>query len=234
MVDYAPVINAFANLDQKRQEDLARVADFTDIAQLVQDYKVTNERVLEDTIQRQQNAMEERFSHLGIADSTAATEYRNSMARENNLLRMQGKVNADLYGETLADQRLARGAKAFGLRELAREQQKEAALADYQLKQQQQADLEGKRAQNMNLLGVGAGIRNEDLNRAQGSPAAGLAQNLYGIQNNIQLARYNANINRLNADYQNQMMAYQARPNFGDSLLQLGGMAAGKFIGGVF
>lgn len=234
VVDYAPLINVFANLDQKRQQDLAEVANFTDIAQQVQDYKTMNERVLEENIQRQQNAMEERLSHLGISDSTAATEYRNSLAKENDLLRLQGKVNADIYGEGLADQKLARAAKAFGMRELSREKEGQSALMGYELAQRKEQNLEGKRAENINLLGAGAGVRGEDLNKAQGSPAAALGQNLYSIGNNAQFNRYNADINRLNADYQNQVLAYQARPNFGDSLLQLGGMAAGKFIGGMF
>lgn len=231
-VNFQPFIDTFANLNKERQRDLAQIADFGDIAQQVTDYKQMNSTLLEEEMARRNRATEENFAHRGISDSTAATEYRTSMARNADLARMQNNVNADIYGQDLATKRLATNAAAFGLREQGRQGQLQGAETGYNLAQQQQQDLETRRkaaiAENMNLFGVGAGLRGEDQNKAIMSRAPELANNTFAMMNADSLNRYNADIGRQNMNYQNELAAYNARPqSFGDKMLSLGGMGLG-------
>lgn len=235
VVSFQPLIDTIANLSAERQNDLAQIADFGDIAQQVADYKQMNNTLLEEQLMRRDRATEENFAHRGISDSTAATEYRTSMARNADLARMQNNVNADIYGQDLAAKRLATNAAAFGLREQGRQGQLQGAETGYNLAQQQQQDLEARRkaaiAENMNLFGVGAGLRGEDQNKAMMSRAPDLANSTFAMMNADSLNRYNADIGRQNMNYQNELAAYNARPqSFGDKMLSLGGMVGGAML----
>jgi len=236
VVSFQPLIDTIANLSAERQNDLAHIADFGDIAQQVADYKQMNSTLLEEELMRRERATEEGFAHRGISDSTAATEYRTSMARNADLARMQNNVNADIYGQDLAAKRLATNAAAFGLREQGRQGQLQGAETGYNLAQQQQQDLEARRkaaiAENMNLFGVGAGLRGEDQNKAIMSRAPELANSTFAMMNSDSLNRYNADVGRQNMNYQNELAAYNARPqSFGDKMLGLAGTVGGAMFG---
>ena len=60
-----------------------------------------------------------------------------------------------------------------------------------------------------------------------------LANTIFQQSNMDSLNRHQAQINQINAQYQNQMAQYQANPpSFGDTMLNLGGMGVGAYFGG--
>jgi hypothetical protein len=131
---------------------------------------------------------------------------------------------------------LAANAAAFGLREQGRQGRLQGAETGYNLARQQQQDLEARRkaaiAENMNLFAVGAGLRGEDQNKALMSRAPELANNTFAMMNADSLNRYNADIGRQNMNYQNELAAYNARPQgFGDKMLGLAGTVGGAMVG---
>ena len=100
-------------------------------------------------------------------------------ARNADLARMQTGVNADMYGNELAKQKIANYASAFNLREQGRAGQLAKEEAAFNLKSQERDQvLADKRAQNLNALQIGGGIMQNDLNKAQGSPAPALANQI--------------------------------------------------------
>lgn len=234
VIPFQPIIDVFANIGEERQNDLAQLGGFADIAREVADYKRMNDALLTEQISARDRAMEESFAHRGISDSTAATEYRAAAARNADLARMQTGVNADMYGNELAKQKIANYASAFNLREQGRAGQLAKEEAAFNLKSQERdAALADKRAQNLNALQIGGGIVQNDLNKAQGSPAPALANQIFALQNNDALQRYNLDLNRRNMNYQNELAAYNAQgPSFGEQLLGLGGQVAGAMFMG--
>jgi hypothetical protein len=237
VVEFQPFIDVFANLNEESQNDLAEIANFGDITEQVQNFKKMNNELLEEQIYIRNRMAEENFAHRGISKSTAATEYRTASARQNDLARLQAKVDADMYGESLAEQRLRTNATAFGLREQGRQGRLQAAQTGYNLEQQKLQDLESKRQiaiqENQNLFNLGAGIRGEDEAKAMASRAPELANQTFAMMNADSLNRYNSGVNAQNAAFQNSLLAYQnRRPSFGDRLLKLGGMAAGAYLTG--
>jgi len=235
LANFQPFIDTFANLNEERQKDLSQIADFSDISQQVADFKKMNQTLLDEEIQRRDRSIEESLAHKGLSNSTSATEYRTSMARNADLARLQNNVNADIYGQQLAAQRLDTNARAFGLREQGRQGRAQAAELGYNLERQKIEDLENKRKQaiieNQNLLGVGAGIRGEDINKAVMSRAPDIANQTFSMINADALNRYNSSVAAQNSAYQNQLMEYKMQPpSFGDRLLQLGGTIGGTML----
>lgn len=235
LANFQPFIDVFANLNEERQRDLAQIADFGNISDQVLDFKRMNQALLDEEIARRDRSIEESLAHKGLSDSTAATEYRTSMARNADLARMQNNVNSDIYGQQLAAQRLETNARAFGLREQGRQGRGQAAELGYNLERQRIEDLENKRKQaiieNQNLLGIGAGVKGEDVNKAIMSRAPDIANQTFSMMNADSLNRYNSSVSAQNAAYQNQLMEYKMQPSsFGDKLLQLGGTLGGSML----
>lgn len=235
VVNFRPFIDTFANLNEETQRDLAQISDFGNITQQVNDYKQINRALLDEDIASRDRLAEENFAHRGISNSTAATEYRAAAARNADLARMQNNVNADIYGQDLAARRLATNSSAFALREQGRAGRRTAAELGYNLEQQKQQDLERRRdraiQENFNLFNLGAGIRGEDQRKAMMSHAPEIANQTFAMMNADSLNRYNADINRQQANYQNQLAAYNSRPqSFGDKLLSVGGTIGGAML----
>ena len=240
LVDFAPFVQVMTELNQQRQQDMQELTNIPDYNQVVQNFKSLNQRLIEEDFQRQQNESLEYLNRRGYGDSTAAIEMRNSLAKNRAQALEESNVRGNLYGEQLRGMDLANRQATYGLREqgrLAREQQ---AQIEHQLRLEQKAQLDTARQQalqnQMNLFHVGAGIRGEDVNRAMATRAPDLANTIFQQTNADSLNRYQAQINQINAQYQNQMAHYQAQaaapPSFGDTLLRMGGMGIGTYFGG--
>lgn len=236
-------IDSVANLNEEMQRDLNEIANFGDIQRYVNDYKVMNQNILDQYINRENRRTEENFAHRGISDSTSANEYRAAFSKEAALARLQNNVNADLYAQDLADRKFASNAAAFSLREQGRQNRLQEIQNTYNLQQQNVNDLENVRRRaiedNYRMFGVGASLRGEDINKALASQAPEIQDRTFSMISGDNLNRYQAQVNAQNSAVQNQISAYNAQlaaynsrpPSFGDRLLQLGGMAAGAMMG---
>lgn len=241
VVDYAPVVQAFANLNQEQARDLGKIADFGNIQQDIDNFKQMQTTLLEDQFRNNRNNLETDLARKGKSQGSYGQEQRARNSYYENLLRQQNEVNATQYGENLADQRLGRNLTAYEARQQGRENQLNAAQGEYNLKQQQAQDLDYRRqvgiGENMNQFGLGQNLTGQDLARAMGGRAAELGNQMFAQQSADQANRYNADINRQQINYGNQMAQYNNKPigfrDFAGNLIGQGlGMALGGAIGG--
>ena len=216
VVDFAPVIETFANINQERAEDLAQITNLGNIQADVDDFKAIQKNLLNEELKQARLSQEEGLIDRGHYNSTAGDSLRAQLAREEALARQQVDLNSRMYGEQLADQRLNRNINTFGLREQGRQGQLTQAQSAYNLAQQQKEDLEQKHQaeiQNQGaLFQMGAGLRGEDASRAMATRAPELGLNQWAQTNQDQMNRYNADINRMNAGYQQRLAHHQAQP----------------------
>jgi hypothetical protein len=237
LVDFAPFVQVMNDLNTERQQDIAELTKLPDFNQTVQTFKDMNKRIVEDDFKRQENEGREYLNRRGYGDSTAAIEMRNSLGKNRAQALEESQVRGDLYGEQLKSADLANRHSAYGLREQGRMGQLQRAHLEHQLKLDQTHQLDAARQQALQnqsgLFAVGAGIRGEDANRAMATRAPDLANTIFQQSNSDSLNRHTAQINQINAQYQNQRTHYQATPpSFGDTLLNLGGKAGMMYATG--
>jgi len=232
VIDFQPLLKTFADLNEERVNALGQVANIGNIQEDIQAFREMQTALDDDMFMRQNRALEENLGRKGLSDSYAGQEARAFAERNQDLVRKQSEFNANLYGEELAAKRLGRNAQAFALDETGRAGRLQAAQAEYQLRKDQQADIENKRqtaiGENMNLLKVGSGITGQDLNKALASQAPQIANQTFQMQNADSLQRYTAGVNAQNAVYDRQRFAYDNRP---PSFLDLG-LGIGSAVGG--
>lgn len=237
VINFEPLLRTFANLNDERAAALGQVANIGNIREDIQAFRDMQTSLDDDMFMRQNRAMEENLGRKGLSDSYAGQEARAFAGRNENLYRKQSEFNANLYGEELAKKRLDRNAEAFALDETGRAGRLTAAQAEFQLRKDQQAEIENKRqtaiGENMNLLKVGSGITGQDLNKALASNAPQLANQTFQMQNADSLQRYTAGVTAQNAAYDRQRHAYDNRPpSFMDLALQGGGAIGGAMLTG--
>jgi hypothetical protein len=235
VVDFAPIIETFANLNQERADNLAQIADFGTIQQDIADFRQMQSSLMDERFLRDKNMLEEQLAHTGHADSTVGREERNLLKRNQTLAAQEADLNALQFGEGLADTRLNRNTNIFNLKEADRAGRLQAAQLQYELEQQKKADVEQLRQnalnENQNQLQIGANLVGNDLNKAMGNQANQQALQQMQVANQAQLGHYNANVNAIKAGYDMQMQQFNAKPlGFGDALKRL---AFAKLGGGV-
>lgn len=238
-VDFAPFIEAVAGIDQERMQDLAQVANLGNIQQDIAQFKDMQKNLLDEEFDMQNRANEERLAHSGMGTSTYAAESRALMARNQALARQQGDINANVYGEQLAAQKLARNKEAFGLRELDRQSRMGTETQKYALAKEHEADMERRRQmaieEQKNLFNVGSSIVSADLNKALANNVDETALNTFNSQATASMNRYKADIVRQQANYQNAMAAHQAKgPSFGEMAMGFAMPIVGNALGGMF
>lgn len=235
VIDFAPLLKTFASLNDERMAALGEVANIGDIRQDVQAFREMQTALDDDNFRRQNRELEENLGRRGLANSYAGQEARAFTARNQDLTRKQSEFNANLYGEELAAKKLRRNAEAFSLDETGRAGRLQAAQAEFDLRKDQQAEIEKRRqtaiAENMNMLKVGSGITGQDLNKALMSQAPQIANDTFSRQNADSLQRYTAGVTAQNAAYDRQRFAYDNRPpSFTDFALQAGGALGGAML----
>lgn len=237
VIDFQPLLTTFTNLNNERMNALGQVADIGNIQQDIQDFRNMQSTLDDEMFMRENRALEENLGRRGLSDSYAGQEARAFAARNQDLVRKQSEFNANLYGEDLAAKRLRRNTQAFALDEMGRAGRLQAAEAEFQLRKEQQAEIERRRqtaiGENMNLLKVGSGITGQDLNKALASNAPQLANDTFSRQNADSLQRYSAEVNARNAAYDRELAAYNSRPpSFTDFALSAGGALGGAMLTG--
>ena len=237
VVDFAPFVDVMNNLNDQRKAQITELSRLPDFDKYLDDFKNKGREVLQNEFKKQENENQEYLNRRGYGDSTAAIEMRNSFgaAKADILNKFDMDANTRSQQERARDQALRE--QEYDLGEKTRRDQLQKAQAEYQLKLDQHNQLEAQRQQKLQnqfgLFQMGSAGRNEDWQKAAMSRAPAL-YNQYFQQNSMDsLNRYNSQINATNAQYQNQLSAYNSkRPDFGSTMLQLGGTALGAAFGG--
>lgn len=234
---FEPVIKTFTDIVQERRNDLADIASFSGIDKQIQNFVTNMEQFNEENFARDRMGLEEDLAHKGWGNSTSGMEARALAIRNQNMVRNDSRVKADVYAEQLATQKLARDEKAFGLREAERGGRLKGALTGYELERQRLADEEANRQAaltgNTNLLKIGAGIKQQDFDNAAGTRAPDIASQTFQLQSGDSLGRYNAEVGAKSKEYEMAMMDYANRPpSFLDFALQAGGAIGGAMLTG--
>jgi hypothetical protein len=237
MIDFAPIIETFANINRDRMQSLGQIANIGNIEQDVADFKKMQSALIDEQFQIKNAENEERLAHSGRGSGTYAAESRALMARNEALARQQGDIQASIYGEDLASKRLGRNKEAFNLQEMGRQGQLQSAQGQYDIAKQHEADMEKRRLmaieENKGLLNIGSGIIGQDLNKAMANDNAGISLNTFNAQANDSMNRYNADVKRQMANYDMAMNEYNSRgPSMMESLLRTGAQVGGAIYGG--
>jgi len=221
MIDFAPLINTFANINNDRMQALAQVADIGNIAQDIDNFKRMQSTLIDEEYRIKNMDNEETLAHRGRGAGTYASESRAAMARNEVMARQQADINASVYGEDLATKRIARNKEAFNLQEVGRQGQMQFAKDEYALAKEHEADMERRRQQaleeNKGLMNIGGAITSNDLAKKMGGQTAQLAAQDFQMRSADSINRYNADINRQKANYDMAMSEYQNKPpSFGE------------------
>lgn len=234
VIDFAPIIETFANINQERTESLAQIADLGNIAQEIDNFRHMQSDLMQERFLADRNRLEEDLAHKGLAASTTGREERNLLSRSERLAQSQADLNALQFGESLADQRFSRNSRVFGLQEADRANRLQASQLEYDLALQRKADLEQMRQnainEQQNQFALASGLVGNDLNKTLNSRANTDALSQMQIANAAQMNNYNANVNRLTQQHQMAMEAFKNKPmGFGDFAMKLGGLGSGAF-----
>lgn len=238
VVDYQPFIQEFSSINEERMGDLAKIGDFKDIAERVEQFRSINRDLTMKEFDERERMSEESLSRRGLRNSTQATEQRAAMARERALLAQQVDVTSQNFGEDLKNRQLEREARTYGLREEGRSARLQEAEAKYSLEEKRVAELENLRKsaidENVNMLGVGQGITGQDTQRAQlGLEGNRSAIAMFSAQAHNQNQRHANEVGRIQNQHAMNMNTFRATPaKFGQQLKDVGLAAAGQAAGG--
>lgn len=237
VVDFAPIVETFANINRERLQSLSQIANIGNIEQDVADFKKMQSTLIDEQFQNKNRSNEERLAHSGRGSGTYAAESRAALARNEALARQQGDIQGSIYGEELSSKRLARNKEAFNLQEMGRQGQLQSAQGQYDLAKQHEADMERRRLmaieENKGLLNIGSAITGQDLNKALSNNNVQTSLGTFNAQSADSLNRYNADINRQQANYKMAMDEYNSRPpSMMEGLLRTGAQVGGAFFGG--
>lgn len=235
MISFAPLIETFSNLSQEKIKDIGQFANLGDIQQDIASMKQTYANLIDEQFNIRERANEERLAHSGRGSSTYAAGSRAALARAHGLARAEGDAKARGVAEDIAAKRLATNTAAFKVRDAGRQGVLEAAQADYALNKADEQDQENRRLQAMNdnqgMFNLGAGLVKYDDAKAMSDRTQEQALNTYLAENNVQNARYGAQVNAINSNNQMAMQEYANRPpSFGEMAMGLAGKAAGAIF----
>ena len=234
-IDFAPIVQTFANINRERLQALGEIANIGNIEQDVQDFKRMQSTLIDEEFRIKNNINEENLAHSGRGSGTYAAESRAAMARNEALARQQGDIQGSVYGEDLASKRLNRNREAFNLGEMGRQGQLQSAQGQYDIAKQHEADMERRRLmaieENKGLLNIGSAITGQDLSKALQNNNAETSLATFNAQAGDSMNRYNADVNRQKANYAMAMEDYKAQPpTFGEFALNTAGRVGGAYL----
>lgn len=237
MVDFAPLVQTFANISNERMQALGQIANIGNIQQDVQDFKQMQSAMLDEEFRIKNRELNQNLAQMGRGGGTYAAEARAASAKNEGLARQQGDIQASVYGEDLASRRLRRNAEAFNLQEMGRQGQLESAQGQYALAKEHEADMERRRQmaiqENKGMLGIGSGMAGQDLERALQNRSVEQSLQTYGAESVASMNRYNADVARQKANYDMAMSEYKAQPpTFGEVALNLGAQGGMAYLSG--
>lgn len=236
VVDFQPFLQVMNNLNAERRNDIAELTKIPDFNAYVDNFKAMYRDSLEKQHTRLENENQAYLSSRGYGNSTAEREMRNLMGQSRAESLAKVDVEGQEYGERLKAADQANRQNAFAFREQGRAGQLQTAQSEHGLKVDQYNQLESKRQQALQnqkaMFDVAAGVRGEDRNKAMMSKAPDMAFQMHSQNSADSLNRYSAQVNAMNANYQNQLAEHNSRgATFAQSLMGLGGQAVGTFGG---
>lgn len=232
---FAPLVDAVANMNDETLKDLGQFANLGDIQEKRQEFRDIQRSVIDEQFAMDRMANEERLAHSGRGSGTYAAESRAAMSRAHSLARAEGDAKAVMGAEEYAAKRLATDTQAFGLRQGGRQGAVDAVKTRYGLEKMDEQDQEARRQQAMQetkgLFDVGKDATRYDDWKAMQDKTGDQSLNTYLAENNVQNARYGAQVNAINANNQAAQNEYNNRgPSFGEWALG----TAGKIGGAMF
>ena len=236
VVDFSGLINTLGDLDTQRKADIAELSKIPDFNKYVDELKANNNAILEKEFTRQENQSKSRLVAKGYGDSTAMEEMRAAIGKNRAEALVQSDLNANAQGQELMARDLGNRTAMYDFREKQRADQLRKADSEYQLALSQKDQLDNARQQMLQnqygLFQTGAKIRGDDDAKAMASRAPELGNQIFQMNNADSLNRYQAGVGAQQANYQNQLQAYNSRgASFGDSIMKLGMSGLGAFGG---
>ena len=237
MISFAPVVQAFSNLSNETIADIGQFANLGDIQKDIASLREANKSLIDEQFDLREHANEERLAHSGRGDGIYAAQSRAAMARARGLAHQEGDARARTLAEDLAAKRLATNTSAFNVRDFGRKGALEAVQADYELQKADEQDQEARRLQaiqdNSGMYDIGTGLVRYDDWKALQDRTQDQALATYAAENNVQNARYGAQVNAINANNQMAMEEYKNRePSFGAQLLGAGVKLGAAYLTG--
>lgn len=228
IIPFAPVVDAFANLNAETLKDLGQFANIGDIEKYTADIRNMHRAIVDEQFATRNQRNEERLAHSGRGSGTYAAESRAAMAREHALARQIGDTRATQAAEDLAARRLGTNEQAFGLREQGRRGTLEAVQADYALNKADEEDQNNRRLQAMEeqkgLFDLGSNVIRYDESKALGDRTQDQALGTYIAENNVQNANYAQQVGAIQANNAMRMEEYRNRPpSFGEIAANVAG-----------
>jgi hypothetical protein len=239
VINFAPLVNTFANLDQQRIHDLGQIANLGTIEQDKIAFKDMQRTIIDEQFDLQRQSDEERLAHTGRGAGTYAAESRAAMARARGLAHMEGAAKATGYAEDLAAKRLGTNKEAFGLREAGRQGTLESVRADYSLNKADEQDQEARRqqalAERKGQFDIGSNVIRYDDWKALQDKTHDQSLNTYLAENNVQNQRYGQQVGAIQANNRMTQEAYANKPpSFGEWAANTGArLGAAYFTGGM-
>lgn len=235
VVNYQPFIESVANLNNQRTRELSQITNLGDIQSYIDDFKSMNNQINDQVFAKRYGDLEEGLSHGGQSNSTAANQLRAALTSEESLSRQRGNIEANIYGENIASNRLNRNSQVFNLNEQGRLGHLREAEMGYNLERQKQTDLEERRLQaireNMNQFQIATGMQGIDMNKKLASHAPELSNQIFQLNSVDALNRTNAENNKRMGQYNIDMAHYNAQPrSFGDIALEAGMTGLGSML----
>lgn len=220
-VDFRPLIDTMGSIQEDRLQDLAHVFQMEDLSDHVNHIKALHREILDHDLEEARILQEEKLLQRGHDHSTGGNSLRAHLEKEGAIAKAQSDLMSDKYGEDLRQARLKEKMMQYGLKEDARKQEEQRAQQTYALQKEQMADLDRQHQQmiqqNQAQVELGSQLKGQDLKTALQSKAGDMALNDYMLRNKTQMDNYNANINRIQSDYQNRLAKHQASPpSFGE------------------
>lgn len=234
-IPFAPLIDAVADMSDQTLNDLGQFANLGDLQEKRQEFRDVQRSIIDEQFAMDRMANEERLAHSGRGSGTYAAESRAAMSRAHGLARAEGDARAVMGAEDYAAKRLGTDTNAFNLRQGGRQGAVDAVKTDYGLNKMDEQDQEARRQQAMQetkgLFDVGKDVSRYDDWKALQDKTGDQSLNTYLAENNVQNARYGAQVNAINANNQAAQNEYNNRgPSFGEWAMG----TAGKIGGAMF
>jgi hypothetical protein len=217
-LNYAPLIDTVNHLNTQRAADIERFVQMPDFSAFAQDFKKMQRTVIDEEFTKAKNAKQADLTRNGYGlDSTAWANASAALDREHAEAVAKNDVNAELTARELQEKDIKNRVLSYHLGEAGRQGELEAVQLMLSAEQQELAEREVRRQRSIGeqsgLFQTGANIRKEDSTLALNNVASQVAQNMF----NAQHEGYKAGILGKNAQYQNQLNAFDRRPlNFGE------------------
>jgi hypothetical protein len=233
---FMPYINALTQLNQETVRDLDNVAGLPGIENYVKEFRDTSGKWLQESFDKQSEALENNLAQRGLSNSSEADKARKELRQDFNRAIVDNNWSALQYAENLGKQQFDRRMAGFNARQIGRQAMASTAAEQFNLGRQYYADTEAERAARLReqsfMADQSNSLINQDFQKSMSGNTEGHQLNMFSAENQAQMQRYNADADRIYKNYNMQLGEYNAnnQPGIGTTLLNIGGMLGGAYI----